>query len=184
MTTKPNYILESWPHGWLLCAATQGGGVPMEAINTLTRVAGKAGIYPGIAHHYKTSRRQTILCAATAAGAKLWMEDIEKSLEGLSPQMKWWRGMDVGLSSAAIFAVLCEGEMKFCGAADMGQGNTPRDADDFGRCLRLVETMGWRERLAEVATAYPETDWPKIIGRWDELAKATPEQQSLILHSL
>lgn len=136
----------------------------------------------GIAHHLKyTQNRDVVMCAGIAHELKLWREEITTSLANNPPQERWWHGVDVGTSSAAIFAVLCDKCWQW-EAKEFCRESAPRDAGDFGRCKRLIEAIPeWRERLAEVAEAYPKTAWPRIVARWAELESATQEQVGAIL---
>lgn len=77
---------------------------------------------------------------------------------GMTP-MNWILGRDTGLSSQTIWAVMM-------GAAEAPYGgSTPRDADDFGRCFRLLKHFPeWRDRLSEVAARFPE--WGPLVREW------------------
>jgi hypothetical protein len=186
MSMKPLYTLERWPHGWLLCG---DGGVPLNAMTEIS------GLFPpdalcstAIAHHFNASARldinRVVLCVGTPNALELWQAEIRQQIAGLPPQERWWRGLDVGLSSAAIFAALASSSDHFA-ARRYARGAVPRDSEDFGRCQRLVAGMGWRDRLTQVAEAYPETKWPAIIARWDEIEAAAPgHRRTEILQSL
>ena len=51
----------------------------------------------------------------------------------------------------------------------------PGDPDDFGRCHRLLVLIPeWRERLREVAAAYPR--WRGLVENWDELTSLYLEE--------
>lgn len=77
--------------------------------------------------------------------------------------MDWILGGDTGVSSKTIFAVMVGRRMD--GAL---LPNVPFDADDFGRCYRLLKAFPeWRERLPEVAERHPE--WSALVGAWAEL---------------
>jgi hypothetical protein len=77
---------------------------------------------------------------------------------------EWIRGGDTGISSHTIAEIL-SGRSGLCGA--WGRG-APHDAEDFGRCVRLLELIpGWRDRLSEVAEAEPA--WAGLVDAWDEV---------------
>lgn len=49
-----------------------------------------------------------------------------------------------------------------------GAFDIPHDPADFGRCYRLLENFSeWRNRLSEVAVAFPK--WGPLVENWQEL---------------
>ena len=48
---------------------------------------------------------------------------------------------------------------------DGGEKFHPFDADDFGRFVRMIEFLGWHDRLQEARTISKE--WDGIIHHWD-----------------
>jgi hypothetical protein len=75
--------------------------------------------------------------------------------------MAWVMGRDTGTSSKTIWAVMQ--------GAPTRDASTPWDADDFGRCYRLLkEIPEWRPRLPEVAARYPA--WTGLVREWDRLS--------------
>jgi hypothetical protein len=180
---KPRYTIEQWPHGWLVCGVDGRGAVPLQALSE------SAGLFPadavmdlGIPHHFHASgRSEVVCCVAMAPEAVKWRAEIEASVAGLPPEERWWNGIDVGASSAAVFAVFCKEKFRFA-AQEMSRGAVPRDADDFERCSRLLGLFPkWRAELERVANAYPDGAWPKIVSKWDELEQASATRQSEIL---
>lgn len=188
------YTIERHTHGWLICAASGQRGVPMNAVDEcmpmFPRHSGGAVFDAGIVHHYDTLnyRQRVVFAVTTPEGSKLWRAEIEAYIARIKhPHDRWWYGVDVGTSSASIFGVLCPSTL--CDnwakeeATRHGNGSTPADADDLGRCLRLIALFPeWRDRLDEVAAAYPGTAWPRIIDRWGELEKADAKTQCYILN--
>lgn len=72
----------------------------------------------------------------------------------------WMLGNDTGLSSKCIAATVS-------GVRGDRQDH-PYDMSDFGRCRRLVESVGGvRERLPMVADVSPV--WRRIVQRWDDI---------------
>lgn len=185
---EPRYTIEVHSLGWLLCAPPGRNGIPLTALSEVAKLfPNNAVMAMGIPHHYKVTGRPEVCFAVTTPGndAK-WEEEIEKRLllQEPQPHLRWWKGPRVGLSSAAIFAVFESGH-EGRSARAFANGATPRDADDLGRCLHLLKLRpDWSERLADVATAYPETAWPRIIARWSELCAAPWAQQTLILREI
>lgn len=184
----PDYIIERWPHGWVLASAETScrDGVPMPAMSECLKLFPKKAVCDsGIVHHLRQSGRvNAVMCIVTESAGREWRAEITKSLQGCEPQERWWRGLDVGTSSAAIFAVFCGSRWKM-EAQQMGRASTPHDAADLGRCLRLLAMFpDWRGRLADVAAEYPDGDWPKLVGRWPELEAMPPVKQSEMLREI
>lgn len=183
---KPRFTIEFWPHGWLVCGAVGQPAVPLTALSECEKLFPKTAIMDmGIPHHFHAcGRREVVMCVASEKEALIWRTDIKLAISSLPPQERWWKGLDVGTSSAALFSVFCERQFKFH-AEEMGQRNVPHDADDFGRCFRLIELFPeWRAQLNRVAEAYPETKWPAIVARWTEIANSPASEATKILSSL
>ena len=181
---KPLYIIERHPHGWLIYSP-DARGLPMDALKDCMKLFPKGAVMdPGIAHHYtQTTGRRVIFAIATNREAKCWEKEIEGSIATLLLQERWWKGLDVGMSSAAIFSTFADEPWRL-GADKMGCGAIPRDAVDFGRCKRLIDLFpAWRDRLGEVAAKYPG-QWQAVIARWTELESAPPEKQNEILRAI
>lgn len=184
------YTIERHIHGWLICAAPGQRGVPMNAVDEcmplFPRHSGGAVFDPGIAHHYTVTRAGplAVFAVTTPEGSKKWRSEIFENIKSMAPEPRWWYGTDVGTSSAAVFCVLCADYLYLRPPAkEYGNASTPADADDLGRCLRLLALFPeWRDRMDEVAAAYPGTAWPRIIDRWHELEKADPKTQNYILN--
>lgn len=181
---KPDFTIDHYPHGWLICSPPGENGIPLNALSKISGrgIPAKAEIDLGIGHHYHvTLGRKVCMAVGMPEDLKLWRAAIEKEIAGLPLEERWWRGLDVGSSSAAIFAVFCADGLKWR-AKEHGHASTPRDAGDFGRCKRLLDLFpAWRPRLAEVAAAYPDTKWPELVGKWDLLEAATPEELQTLL---
>ena len=76
--------------------------------------------------------------------------------------MAWIDGNDTGTSSETIWHILTQLPGK------VFKYGFPRDADDFGRCARLIEFIPeWATRLGEVAERCSE--WKPIVANWDRL---------------
>jgi hypothetical protein len=137
------------------------GSIPIDWMAPMLKVAQdrlhtkKAIIHTGIGWTC-----HAMMAVTTAAKAPLWMKAM-----GIGPDNPdWLLSCDCGTSSLTIYSVLAR--------ADVLRGSTPsppHDADDFGRCHRLLKRFPeWRQRLIEVASVYPS--WLKPVARWDELA--------------
>ena len=89
--------------------------------------------------------------------------------------VEWLTGDDCGLSSTTIACVMAGNACS--------RPATPLDDGDFGRCHRLLERLPrFRDRLGEVADAYPE--WRPIVARWSALETAHREGDGPKVHKL
>ena len=181
------FSVEFHKYGWLVCAPNSAKGIPCDAIDKLLpMMPADAVLDLGIAHHYRAvghAYRRVYFAITTSVNSKLWRQEIDEYLKDFSPAVRWLWGTDVGMSSAAIFGVLAGPEELRKSARDYGKAAAPRDPADLGRCLRLLAIFPeWRARLPEVAAAYPDTTWSKIVARWGELETADPKRQYEILN--
>lgn len=84
-------------------------------------------------------------------------------LDGFPPEERWIGDGDTGTSSLTIWAVLMKR------VSPDGNFYYPLDPDDFGRCYRLLKIMPeWRNRLGEVAEAYPP--FAPFVREWDRIS--------------
>jgi hypothetical protein len=177
----PLYTITRYPLGWTISGAdSDRRGIPCDALSESMPLFPKNAVMcPGIAHHY-----WAIIAIATPGNVKKWTAEIEASIADLDEHSRWWRGTDVGTSAATIFATLTRfSDLRDEALEFIRDGSTPSDADDFGRCKRLVERIPeFALKLNEVAEKYP--DWKPIIDKWDELCAMKPDQVRELLHDL
>lgn len=84
--------------------------------------------------------------------------------------LEWAQSRDTGISSFTIWAVMMNATTK------LGRYDVPYDADDFGRCYRLLERFPqWLPRLPEVAKKHPE--WTNLINQWTHLCDLYEQKQ-------
>ena len=167
--SNASYIIERHPHGWLLKSPEFKRGIPMEALSESRPLFPKgAGMWPGI-----SNALNAVMAIATDSEGRAWEREITEELERqqIPTGLKWLRGVDIGLSSRAIFYHLTDniehkGEAEIHGEVPT---STPADYSDFGRCSRLLSKMGWGLRITEMATALPHTSWPNLVAAWPEL---------------
>lgn len=77
----------------------------------------------------------------------------------------WWYSNDTGTSSETIWCYMM-GHRTYAPMRGWGP-RTPSDADDFGRCYRLLKAFPeWRTRLHEMAS---EPGWRVLVSHWEEL---------------
>jgi len=82
---------------------------------------------------------------------------------------QWIVGRDTGISSITIWAVMM--------GVKPSWPSVPLDPSDFGRCFRMLCLIpGWRARLPEVASVYPE--WTRLVGHWQEIESLYMEECS------
>jgi hypothetical protein len=169
--TSPRYTIEVWPHGWTLSGDL--GGIPLTALHESRRLFPKSSLMdPGIAHHLKhVADSRIVVAIGIPKELDRWRAEITTSLSQQPALTRWWHGLDVGRSSAAIFS-------SFSGlhqsqAREFSGGAVPQDASDFGRCRSLLDLFPeWLANLDCVAIAYPSTPWPSLVDRWQDLTAA------------
>jgi hypothetical protein len=179
------YCIERHEFGWLICAPPGKDSVPFEVIKETASLAPKMAVVAlGIPHHYNAGGYHLhVVCAiATPGDVRSWEKEIADDLKNCEPVERWWKGTDVGRSAAALFSVFCPDQYLKHDATRMGGSETPQDAADLGRCQRLLAQFPeWERRMDEAAKQFPNTAWPKIIARWEELKAAQPQRQTEIL---
>lgn len=87
---------------------------------------------------------------------KKWREEVDAECAKMDTHTGWIHGTDTGISSEALYRA-CRDGARF-------SGKTPRDADDFGRCIRMVRRFGYESKLPEIAKELP--DWSPILNNW------------------
>lgn len=75
--------------------------------------------------------------------------------------IEWAGGRGTGASSKAIWSHMLTGKC---------DGSYPRDGDDLGRCVRLLDLIPeWKSRIGEMAR-YGGA-WIGLVDQWDALVK-------------
>lgn len=101
-------------------------------------------------------------------GTNAMRAEVDRQTEGLPPLERWCRGWDRGISSMTIVCLL---RTYADGARQMrmhGGTGIPHDADDFGRCVRLLDAVpDIKPELPQLAERMPE--WAPIVADWDRL---------------
>lgn len=108
----------------------------------------------------------------------LWSAEVEASLPNTLDG--WFQGCDAGASSVSLLALISIASGHTIGfesfALAMARQKwkkfhkhpTPNDADDFGRCVRLVRRFPeLRPYLKAVGETFSR--WRPIVDQWDEL---------------
>lgn len=83
----------------------------------------------------------------------------------MAPTLEQWRwriGDDTGASAISIWHAMTEED-----GLDKYANCVPHDSSDFGRCARLLEEFGWKERIKEMGEVSPM--WQAMAAHWDSL---------------
>lgn len=83
--------------------------------------------------------------------------------------LKWLGGNDVGASSKAI-ALAAMGEMP-------PNPSYPHDADDFGRCRRLLALTSDAARGLDILSRKGGPVWAALVARWTDIELAFVEDE-------
>jgi hypothetical protein len=190
-----SYYIEVYEHGWLMCSPPRKRGVPMAALSDALPLFPKGSVMEaGIA-----GAMGAVMAIGRPRDLDKWKKEITDELAsgGLDVQTQWIRGVDCGMSSMALFAVLTTNSRGEC--LERAGGNieppkhTPKDADDFGRCYRMVKFCGFNVQIAgapnvQDAVGKISVQWDMILGQWEALCAAYESKQnetvSRILHDI
>jgi hypothetical protein len=103
----------------------------------------------------------TVINAANLVVEECAREPV-KVREGMSIS-EWFECDDTGTSSKYMAYVIDGGAKRL----PVQAYSYPRDAADFGRCLRMVRALGFEEKIQLMRTTGHE--WREIASHWDEL---------------
>ena len=162
------YCIEVYPLGICVCPAPGKMGIPMDAMRMVGKIAPRKSVVDaGIANAL-----DGILAAGALADCKKWRGKItmDLAMQPISKDLKWIRGVDCGQSSTTLFLALTKDDRvrgESMALNQRGERHHPRDADDFGRCVRMIAYMGWENRVQEAAGISRE--WALLVSRWGEL---------------
>ena len=96
--------------------------------------------------------------------------------------IEWKATDDTGISSEAIASVMLGLPPKIVNKKFHGY-NYPHDADDFGRCYRLLEAVpGIKDRLGLMKSL--NGVWAKLVNHWDTLTRLYETRQFRQLYEL
>ena len=156
--SKPRYIIERWPLGWILCSGPCDHGIPINAFAETEKLFSKRDVMdPAIVHHLRAiGKLEARVCITSIEDSKKWHAEITASISALPLEERWWKGLDVGTSSASIFSVFSQSFQR--DAEELSRKSRPHDASDFGRCKRLLDLFPeWKANLGKVAEKYADT---------------------------
>lgn len=134
----------------------------MEALHAFCAGLGATHMFPGVA-----TVRRALLALASEEDGQAWVKECEESVRmwHRDPLEAWRRGPHTGISSLTIdYALSGRAMPEGC------RPSVPHDSGDFGRCLGLLAAAPhYRERLGEVADAYPR--WGALVLEWETLER-------------
>jgi hypothetical protein len=167
------YSIEENAHGWLVT----GDGWPLEALG---RFPTGCRWCVGLAASLKRCLDVPVIAAIARdeEAALAWEAEHQAWLDSeiRCPHERWWKGMDAGLSSRAIFAAIWAERRDLHERSGLpafleSDGHVPLDAADLGRCVRMLDLFpSWREQLGLVSQRFPR--WSGYVGRWGEVEAA------------
>jgi len=104
---------------------------------------------------------------AIIEGANLIVEACGRDDVMATPGMgirSWRVSDDTGISSKYLMELIASGSPR---GAEYGH---PHDSDDWGRCDRMLDACGLRERLGEIKGKHPA--WDALVDSWDKIKSA------------
>ncbi len=172
---KLSYTVEYWDCGIVL----KGPSIPLESLLAVAKQAETLGFNindMGVASALRRwegeqSETRAVMVMTNAEGSQAFRQWIDRRNAALpSKELRWLRGYDTGASSVTIYWVMI-GRI-----INEEPPSTPSDADDFGRCYRLLKLFPeWRARLGEVGARY--SAWAPLVIIWDELTSLYENDQ-------
>ena len=115
----------------------------------------------------------------TTNGSKAMKAEHEASIAHLPPLERWLSNWDKGISSMTMAVAILPPDSTVpssCRPYVAANAGIPHDADDFGRCIRLLDAIPeFRDDLHKVSEKYSE--WEPIIDHWNELEELYRSQR-------
>ena len=160
------------------------GGVPIDAMMALTRQWRRNGLFNLAVP--RIIGASMVICRTRAVSDALTAWFCPKPAPGAGIAA-WWRGPDVGASSAVMACRLLNASDPFhvyiYGRCVEPNPAYPHDAADLGRCFALLEACPEMvARVPEMAAASPT--WARIVARWAELEKALSVDDSAAVYAI
>mgnify|MGYP006392488397 FL=1 len=111
---------------------------------------------------FEHPRHATMVIIKDEEAGKAWRKELDIRFD----HPDWLRSGDAGISSKTIYAVM-EYRWHIVPRGSLGFA-PPGDADDFGRCYRLLKRYpAYLNRMEEVVEVCP--NWKPIADHWNEL---------------
>jgi hypothetical protein len=149
-----SYEVKETPFGVLVFGPMPVGD--MVALSAVWKKRGLKFLAPGIANALSAT-------LAVTNNVARWEAEVQREVKAAWPndaEAQWLFGTDVGSSSKTIFSVFCRPDLKHVATRGL-HPCLPADADDFGRCYRLLKLFPhWEQKLT--------TDMP---AKWTEFSR-------------
>ena len=132
--------------------------------SNVDQIALMTAITKELTRQRSTSDVDTALYNKIIEASRLIADECQRERTYATPEMtpqQWLESDDVGMSSRYMITVLAN--LGF----PMPDGDIPLDADDLGRCIRMVEACNLKSeipRLFEMGDS-----WKRIAENWDKL---------------
>lgn len=185
---KCRYVVSQYDYGIALLSHR---GIPIHDVSVAYKLLEgdpeKMVIAPGVAKYLSNNEgfRSVLAIAKSKEYEKRWEREIADSMKDYAcPFVAWAKmGLDVGLSACTMLRAC--GDEKLVNAVSKflyTDDATPRDASDFGRCMRMVmaysHVLEKRSMPYEFYSVFGDAEkyplscrgtWKKLIQNWEEL---------------
>lgn len=109
--------------------------------------------------------KATFVLVQNKESSEAWKKELDIRFD----HPDWIFSGDTGISSKTIYAILENKYYVLSGGSN--DFDIPSDAEDFGRCYRLVKRYpSYESRLSEVAEKCPK--WKPIVDNWKKLCES------------
>lgn len=162
-TGGDDYRVIEREHGWIIV-----GRMTASSAGKLLMGFDSGVVSFGVASALQARSIDDVLMvvARDAEHNRAWCEELDIEAAKLADgdaALEWLYGTDVGMSALTIHGVMT-------GRADSVKMHLPSDADDLGRCIRLLDRIPeWQSRIGEVGEVFPP--WRRLVDDWERLVK-------------
>lgn len=168
-----SYTVAQYEHGLVVF-----GTVSLTHLSGITEIADKLGydfLAPDISghlrrnqEHHKHDAGPCSIVAVSGESGQTWRDEIDQWAADLDWPDCWLLGRHPGTSSLTMYDVLSPDGLPDGPGFDI-RPSTPRDAADFGRCVKFLDEAPneWRHRLHELINPHPK--WGHLVLQWPAL---------------
>ena len=140
------------------------GIIPCDAMKGINCMAEERGF--DLIDSHLAAKYGAIMVLTNREGSDALRAEHAASIAHLTGIERWLADYDRGTSSMTMYRAITSDRRHLGFRLDYA--STPLDADDFGRCVRLLDAAPtFRKWLGLVAEKHP--NWVPIIEHWDEL---------------